>query len=231
VAAASTLTTKASVVSRTQHQAGRRFNTALAESLGLEVNALPVIAAHGDWRQSHAAHCAGGTPPAVTPGSEIDVRVHVTAAPFWGPSVEGLQLARTWLDQPDGSSGRSRASARPDSTPSPATPATRSSASTSRAMPRSPVLISPGPTQSRHTTTSTIRAGSLCPSPPIRSRVGGVQIHGRSRSPRTGRPNRASASTESAASISPWQLCRSFSSSSFPLRRRGPSRATTIPLQ
>ena len=64
-------------------------------------------------------HCARDTTTAVTPGSEIDVRVHVTAAPFWGPSAEGLQLARTWLDQPDGSAlGNSPASARPASTPS-----------------------------------------------------------------------------------------------------------------
>jgi LmbE family N-acetylglucosaminyl deacetylase len=79
-----------------------QFNTALAEALGLEVSALVM---------PHTAPGANAAPPSnpeetpttVTPGSEIDVRVHVTAAPYWGPSQEGLQLARTWLDQPDGS--------------------------------------------------------------------------------------------------------------------------------
>ena len=80
-----------------------QFNTALAESLGLEVNALVMP------RTATGANFGPPTVPedtitAVTPGSEIDVRVHVTAAPFWGPSPEGLQLVRTWLDQPDGSS-------------------------------------------------------------------------------------------------------------------------------
>ena len=79
-----------------------QFNTALAESLGLEVNALVMP------RTATGVNFGPPTVPddtitAVTPGSEIDVRVHVTAAPFWGPSAEGLQLARTWLDQPDGS--------------------------------------------------------------------------------------------------------------------------------
>jgi LmbE family N-acetylglucosaminyl deacetylase len=79
-----------------------QFNTALAQALGLQVS--PMV-------MPRTASGANAAPPlnpddtltTVTPGSEIDVRVHVGAAPFWGPSVEGLQLARTWLDQPDGS--------------------------------------------------------------------------------------------------------------------------------
>ena len=79
-----------------------QFNTALAEALGLEVNALlmPRTATGANPMPSLVPE---ETPTTVTPGSEIDVRVHVTAAPFWGPSDEGLQLARTWLAQPDGS--------------------------------------------------------------------------------------------------------------------------------
>ena len=80
-----------------------QFNTALAESLGLEVNAL-VMPHTATGANPTPPTVPEETPPAVTPGSEIDVRVHVTAAPYWGPSVEGLQLTRTWLDQPDGSS-------------------------------------------------------------------------------------------------------------------------------
>jgi hypothetical protein len=38
----------------------------------------------------------------VTPGAEIDVRVHVSAALDWGSSAEGLQFARAWLDNPNG---------------------------------------------------------------------------------------------------------------------------------
>jgi len=79
-----------------------QFNTALAQALGLQVTALVMP------RTATGAHPFPSLSPddtltTVTPGSEIDVRVHVTAAPFWGPSQEGLQLARTWLDQPDGS--------------------------------------------------------------------------------------------------------------------------------
>ena len=80
-----------------------QFNTALAEALGLEVNAL-VMPHTATGANPTPPTVPEETPPTVTPGSEIDVRVHVTAAPFWGPSVQGLQLARTWLDQPDGSS-------------------------------------------------------------------------------------------------------------------------------
>ncbi|MBT9329823.1 PIG-L family deacetylase [Paracidobacterium acidisoli] len=78
-----------------------QFNTALAEALGLEVNALVTprtdIGATTGFPSSPAE-----MPTTVSPGSQIDVRVHVTAAEPWGPSPEGLQLARTWLENPDG---------------------------------------------------------------------------------------------------------------------------------
>ena len=80
-----------------------QFNTALAEALGLEVNAL-VMPRSATGANPTPPTVPEETPTTVTPGSEIDVRVHVTAAPFWGPSAEGLQVTRTWLDQPDGSS-------------------------------------------------------------------------------------------------------------------------------
>jgi LmbE family N-acetylglucosaminyl deacetylase len=78
-----------------------QFNTALAEALGLQVNALVT------------PHTASGTNPGfpsapaetattVTPGSDIDVRVHVTSVQPWGPSENGLQLVRTWLENPNG---------------------------------------------------------------------------------------------------------------------------------
>jgi LmbE family N-acetylglucosaminyl deacetylase len=79
-----------------------QFNTALAEALGLEVNTL-VMPRTAMGANPFPSLSPDDTQTTVTPGSEIDVRVHVTAAPFWGPSPEGLQLGRTWLDQPDGS--------------------------------------------------------------------------------------------------------------------------------
>ncbi len=79
-----------------------QFNTALAQALGLQVNAV-VMPRTATGANPFPSLSPEDTPPTVTPGSQIDVRVHVTAAPFWGPSPDGLQLARTWLDQPDGS--------------------------------------------------------------------------------------------------------------------------------
>ncbi len=81
-----------------------QFNTALAEALGLHVNAVVMP------RTATGANAAPGqivpeeTPTAVTPGSEIDVRLHVTARGDWGPSTEGLQLTRTWLANQDADS-------------------------------------------------------------------------------------------------------------------------------
>ncbi|HEX4066097.1 MAG TPA: PIG-L family deacetylase [Acidobacteriaceae bacterium] len=80
-----------------------QFNTALAESLGLQVNAL-VMPRTATGANPTPPIVPEETQPTVTPGSEIDVRVHVTAAPYWGPSSEGLQLARTWLENRDGNS-------------------------------------------------------------------------------------------------------------------------------
>ena len=79
-----------------------QFNTALAQALGLEVAAvvMPHTTAGANPFPSQSPE---DTQTTVTPGSEIDVRVHVSAASLWGPSQEGLQLARTGLDQPDGS--------------------------------------------------------------------------------------------------------------------------------
>ena len=79
-----------------------QFNTALAQALGLQMNAL-VMPRTVSGANPVPSLSPDETQTTVTPGSEIDVRVHVTAAPFWGPSPEGLQLGRTWLDQPDGS--------------------------------------------------------------------------------------------------------------------------------
>lgn len=80
-----------------------QFNTALAQALGLEVTSL-VMPRTATGANPFPSLAPEDTPTTVTPGAEIDVRVHVSAAPFWGPSPDGLQLARTWLEQPDGSS-------------------------------------------------------------------------------------------------------------------------------
>jgi LmbE family N-acetylglucosaminyl deacetylase len=74
-----------------------QFNTALAQALGLQVNALVMP------RTATGANAAPPigpeeTPATVTPGSEIDVRVHVTSAIPWGPSDQSLQLTRTSLE-------------------------------------------------------------------------------------------------------------------------------------
>jgi LmbE family N-acetylglucosaminyl deacetylase len=74
-----------------------QFNTALAEALGLEVNAL-VMPRTATGENPAPPIGPEDTPPTVTPGSGIDVRVHVTAPQPWGPSSDGLQLTRTWLE-------------------------------------------------------------------------------------------------------------------------------------
>ncbi|HLJ78322.1 MAG TPA: PIG-L family deacetylase [Acidobacteriaceae bacterium] len=78
-----------------------QFNTALAQALSLEVNAL-VTPKTATGENPTPPTTPQDVPPTVTPESEIDVRVHVTAAEPWGPSPEGLQLARTWLENPNG---------------------------------------------------------------------------------------------------------------------------------
>jgi LmbE family N-acetylglucosaminyl deacetylase len=84
-----------------------QFNTALAEALGLQVNAL-VMPRTATGANPVPPIVPQDTPPTATPGSEIDVRLHVTAAPYWGPSTDGLQLTRTWLEnQGDNQNGSS----------------------------------------------------------------------------------------------------------------------------
>ena len=78
-----------------------QFNTALAESLGLEVNAL-VMPKTATGANAAPPLTPEETPTTVTPGEEIDVRVHVSAQGLWGPAPDGLQLARTWLENQDG---------------------------------------------------------------------------------------------------------------------------------
>jgi LmbE family N-acetylglucosaminyl deacetylase len=80
-----------------------QLNTALAEALGLQVNAL-VMPRTATGANPMPPIVPEETPSTVTPGSEIDVRVHVSAAPSWGPSPNGLQLTRTWLENPNGDS-------------------------------------------------------------------------------------------------------------------------------
>lgn len=78
-----------------------QFNTALAEALGLEVNAL-VMPRTATGANPEPSIVPQETPATVTPDSEIDVRLHVTAAGEWGAGSGGLQLARTWLANQDG---------------------------------------------------------------------------------------------------------------------------------
>jgi LmbE family N-acetylglucosaminyl deacetylase len=75
-----------------------QFNTALAEALGLQVNAImiPRTSAHPEPFSLSASE----TPTSVTPGSEFDVRLHVTSAQPWGAGSQ-LQLTRTWLASPE----------------------------------------------------------------------------------------------------------------------------------
>ncbi len=75
-----------------------QFNTALAEALGLQVNAL-MIPRTSDHPASFGLSAAT-TPASVTPGSEFDVRLHVTSAMPWGAGSD-LRLTRTWLAPPE----------------------------------------------------------------------------------------------------------------------------------
>jgi len=78
-----------------------QFNTGLVEALGLEVNAV-VMPRTATGANPEPSLVPDDTPTTVTPGEEIDVRLHVTAAEPWGPSSDGLQLAKTWLENQDG---------------------------------------------------------------------------------------------------------------------------------
>jgi hypothetical protein len=75
-----------------------QFNTALAEALGLQVNALmiPQTSDHPEPLSLRPEE----TPTSVTPGSQFDVRLHVTSAEPW-QSGGDLQLAKTWLVSPE----------------------------------------------------------------------------------------------------------------------------------
>ena len=72
-----------------------QFNTALAEALGLQVNALL------NPKSSAGPFNFGGdeTPTSVTPGETFEVRVHVTSAEPWSAGGS-LQLTKTWLASP-----------------------------------------------------------------------------------------------------------------------------------
>ena len=75
-----------------------QFNTALVEALGLRVNAL-MIPRTSDHPEGFGLS-ASETPTSVTPGSEFEVRLHVTSAAPWGTGSQ-LQLTRTWLAPPE----------------------------------------------------------------------------------------------------------------------------------
>ena len=75
-----------------------QFNTALAQVLGLQVNALVTPRTKSDHPSSFG-NSAEATPPNVTPGAAFDLRLHVTAAGGWGPGTK-LRLRRTWLETP-----------------------------------------------------------------------------------------------------------------------------------
>jgi LmbE family N-acetylglucosaminyl deacetylase len=78
-----------------------QFNTALAEALGLEVNAL-VMPHTATGANPEPSLFPDDTPATVSPGETIDVRVHVSSAIPWGPGRDDLQLARTSLDVQNG---------------------------------------------------------------------------------------------------------------------------------
>jgi LmbE family N-acetylglucosaminyl deacetylase len=77
-----------------------QFNTALAEALGLEVRAYRIRSAAAG-SNPFLRQVPQQTPEWVTPGSDVDVRVHVTAAREWSVQSK-LQLTRVWLANPNG---------------------------------------------------------------------------------------------------------------------------------
>jgi LmbE family N-acetylglucosaminyl deacetylase len=70
-----------------------QFNTALAQALGLQVNALLATGEESRFGPSE-------TPTTVTPGSRIQVRIRVTAAD--ADPASPVQLSRVWLANPNG---------------------------------------------------------------------------------------------------------------------------------
>jgi LmbE family N-acetylglucosaminyl deacetylase len=77
-----------------------QFNTALAEALGLQVNALVTPRLESD-RNPFFGSSAEMTTQHVTPGMGFNVRLHVTSAEPWSAGGK-LRLARTWLVTPEG---------------------------------------------------------------------------------------------------------------------------------
>src|SRR5271170_7378227 len=77
-----------------------QFNTALAESLGLQVNALVTPNLQTD-RNPFAGSSAALTFLHATPGMNFNIRLHVTSAGPWTPGGN-LKLAKTWLVTPEG---------------------------------------------------------------------------------------------------------------------------------
>ncbi|QNI32390.1 PIG-L family deacetylase [Alloacidobacterium dinghuense] len=77
-----------------------QFNTALAESLGLQVNALVTPNLQAD-RNPFGGSSAAFTFLHATPGMNFNVRLHVTSAGQWSPGGK-LRLAKTWLVTPEG---------------------------------------------------------------------------------------------------------------------------------
>lgn len=76
-----------------------QFNTALAQALGLQVNALvaPQLQAN---RNPFSGTSASMTFLHATPGMDFNVRLHVTSAQPWTTGGK-LRLARTWLVTPE----------------------------------------------------------------------------------------------------------------------------------
>jgi LmbE family N-acetylglucosaminyl deacetylase len=77
-----------------------QFNTALAESLGLQVNALVTPNLQTE-RNPFAGSAAALTFLHATPGMAFNVRLHITSAGPWTPGGK-LKLAKTWLVTPEG---------------------------------------------------------------------------------------------------------------------------------
>lgn len=77
-----------------------QFNTALAEALGLQVNALVTPTLQSD-RSPFSGSSAAMTFLHATPGMDFNVRLHVTSAGEWSPGGK-LRLAKTWLVTPEG---------------------------------------------------------------------------------------------------------------------------------
>ncbi|WP_158748248.1 PIG-L family deacetylase [Acidobacterium sp. S8] len=76
-----------------------QFNTALAEALGLQVNAL-VAPGQRTERNPFSGSAAAMTFLHATPGMDFNVRLHVTSAEPWTTGGK-LRLTRTWLVTPE----------------------------------------------------------------------------------------------------------------------------------